>query len=220
MKPIPHLQSIGFGVKPPVIECQPLTAEMLTDISSRDFGRPYEDMYDQTCGNLYLWLRQSFHVLWQVDEASPKVTIYENTSDKLGEQFATLLCISREEGRAAVMEMVQALALSNYIIEHVVYKMSGNWSFKEANPILNGQLKYFLFWLAQQELANHETAQKCLGRFMKMFAADVNMSILEPYPAGLIMESFIQCFFRRQNRLDILLSKLEAATNSYPHASD
>jgi hypothetical protein len=169
-------------------------------------------MYDQICGNLYLWLRQSFEVLWRVEEASPQVTIYENTTDKLGERFATLLRIPKEEGRAAVMEMVQALALSNYIIEHVVFKMSGNRSFKEANPILNGQLKYFLFWLAQQELEGDATAQNCLSRFMKMFAADVDLSILEPYPAGLIMESFIQCFFRRQNRLDILLSKLESAT--------
>lgn len=219
MKPIPHLKSIGFGVKPPVIEFESLTAEILKDISSRDFGRPYEDMYDQPSGNLYLWLRQSFHVLWLVDETSPKVTIYENTTDKLGERFATLLRLPKEEGRAAVMKMVQALALSNYLIEHVVYKMSGNWSFKEANPILNGQLKYFLFWLAQQELDDHETAQKCMDRFMKMFASDVDLSILEPYPSGLIMVSFIQCFFRRQNRLDILLSKLEAA-NNHPHASE
>lgn len=220
MKPIPHLQSIGFGVKPPVMEYRPLTAEMLKDISSRDFGRPYEDMYDQICGNLYLWLRQSFHVLWQVDEASPQVTIFDNTTDKLGERFATLLRLPKEEGRASVLKMVQAMALSNYVIEHVVYKMSGNWSFKEANPILNGQLKYFLFWLAQQELADHETAQKCLGRFMKMFASDVDLSVFEPYPDELIIESFIQCFFRRQNRMDILLSKLESATNNYPHASE
>lgn len=220
MKPIPHLQSIGFGVKPSVMEYRPLTAEMLKDISSRDFGRPYEDMYDQICGNLYLWLRQSFQVLWQVYEASPQVTIFDNTTDKLGERFATLLRLPKEEGRVAVLKMVQALALSNYVIEHVVYKMSGNWSFKEANPILNGQLKYFLFWLAQRELANQETAQKCLGRFMKMFASDVDLSVLEHYPSGLIMESFIQCFFRRQNRMDILLSKLESATNNYPHASE
>jgi hypothetical protein len=218
MKTIPHVQSVGFRVQAPEYVFQPLTVNMLSGIQSRDFGHPYQDMQEQIGGNLYLWLQQSNSILWRVDETSPRVTIFENTTYKLGERFATLLRVSGEEGKAAVLEMVKALALSHYVIEHVIFKIEGNWSFKEAHPILNEQLKYFMFWLAQQELEDNDLAQKCLSRFMKMFATDVDLNLLNIYPAELVMESFIQCFFRRLNAMSILFKKLEEA-NTQRHAT-
>jgi hypothetical protein len=218
MKTIPHIQNIGFRVQVLEYVFQPLTEDILSGISSRDFGNPYQDMQEQIAGNLYLWLQQTNSILWRVDETSPKVIIFENTTDKLGERFATLLKVSREEGKSAVLEMVKALALSHYIIEHVIFKIEGNWYLKDTNHPLSGQLKYFLFWQVQRELEDHDLALKCLSRFMKMFAKDVDLSLLNTYPATLVMESFIQCFFRQQNTVPFLLSKLEEA-NKQHHAS-
>lgn len=214
MKIILHLQNIGFNVQEPDFEFMPITSNMLTGISSRDFGLPYEDMHEQICGNLYLWLQQSYGVLWRVEETEPKVLIYKNTTEKLGERFGTLSRLTKEDGKAASFEMVKALALSNYIIEHAVYKMEGNWLLKYRNPNLNGLLNYFLFWLAQQELADNDCAQKCLLLFIKKFAKDVDLSVLQPYQPEMIMDSFIRSFFLGQNELSLVISMLEQSNTT------
>ncbi len=215
MKIISLIQSIGFGVKPPVIEHQLITAEMLTDITSRDFGHPYEDMQDMICGNLYLWLQQSYNVLWQVDDVNGKVIIYTNTTEKLGERFATLLKISKEEGKLATHEMVKTLALSNYILENVVFKIEGNWLMKNRNPQLSGLLKHFLFWMATLELNENENAQKCLAVFLKKFAKDVDLEVMNGYTTEELFNAFLKCFFHGKNDMKLLVAFLEKPNVSY-----
>jgi|GEM_PF-3398729 len=208
MKTIPLLESIGFGVKPPEIEHQLLTTQMLTSINSRDFGHPYEDMQAMICGNLYLWLQQTYNILWQVNEDKDKVIIYTNTTEKLGERFATLLRMSKEDGKAATLQMVSALALANYTAEKVVFNMEGNWLMKYRQTKLNGLLKLFVFCLASIELADNERALSCLSVFIKKFAKDIDLQSTTGYSQAAIMNAFIQCFFYGQNEIDIFISAL------------
>jgi hypothetical protein len=201
MKTIYLSQSIGFGVKPPVIEHQLFTNEILTGFTSRDFGHPYESMEEQIAGNLYLWLQQSYSVLWEVNVEGNSVILYSNIIDKLGERFSTLLRLPKEVGKAATLEMVKAVALSNFIIEEFVFKIEGNWLLKYRNPSLNGLLKHFVFWMALLELEDNENAQKCLALYMKKFAKDVDLMFLEDHSLELIMKSFITCFFKGSNEM-------------------
>lgn len=215
MKTISLLESIGFGVKPPEIEHQLLTTQMLTSINSRDFGHPYEDMQAMICGNLYLWLQQSYSVLWEIEESSGKVIIYQNTTDKLGERFATLLRISKDEGKTAIHEMVKALSWSNYIIEHVVFKIEGNWLMKYRNTQPKGLLKHFMFWLATFELNENENALKGLAIFMKKFAKDVDLEAIKSYSTDEIFRAFIKCFFHCNNDIKLMVAFLKNPNVSF-----
>lgn len=203
------LESIGFNIYYHELVCQVFTTDMLFDITSREFGHPYEDMQDMICGNLYLWLQQSYNVLWRIDEENGKVVIYHNTTDKLGERFATLLKISKEEGKLATHEMVKTLALSNYIIENVVFKKEGNWLMKNRNPQLSGLLKHFLFWLATLELNENENALKGLKIFMKKFAKEVDLETLKEYSTDEVCRVFITCFFHNINDVNFLITSLK-----------
>jgi hypothetical protein len=203
------IQNQGFALKKARIEQLHLSPELPQGITSRDFGHPYEDIQDMVGGNLYLWLQQSYDVLWRIDEENGKVIIYQNTTDKLGERFATLLRISKDEGKTAIHEMVKALALSNYIIEHVVFKMEGNWLMKNRNPQLSGLLKHFLFWLATLELNENENALKGLKIFMKKFAKEVDLETLKEYSTDEVCRVFITCFFHNINDVNFLITSLK-----------
>lgn len=203
------IQNQGFNLQTPSIYYISVSKEMLKGISSRDFGHPYEDMQDMICGNLYLWLQQSYDVLWKIEDNNTKVVIYHNTTDKLGERFATLLKISKEEGKIATHEMVKTLALSNYIIENVVFKMEGNWLLKNRNPQLSGLLKHFLFWLATLELNENENALKGLKIFMKKFAKEVDLETLKEYSTDEVCRVFITCFFHNINDVNFLITSLK-----------
>ncbi len=209
------IQNYGFVINKPSIEYFPNSLQMLTGITSRDFGHPYVDMQDMICGNLYLWLQQSYDVIWKIEESNGKVVIYQNTTDKLGERFATLLRISKEEGKTAIHEMVKTLALSNYIIEQVAFKMEGNWLLKNRNPQLKGLLKYFMFWLATFELSENENALKGLSIFMKKFAKDVDMEAIKSYSTDEIFQAFIKCFFHCNNDVKLLVAFLENPNVSF-----
>lgn len=209
------IQNYGFALKMPSIEYFPISLQMLTGITSRDFGHPYEDIQDMICGNLYLWLQQTYDVLWKIEDNIGKVIIYQNTTDKLGERFATLLRISKDEGKTAIHEMVKALALSHYIIEHVVFKMEGNWLLKYRNPQLKGLLKHFMFWLASFELNENENALKGLAIFMKKFAKDVDLEVLKTYSTDEMFQSFIKCFFHHNNDVKLMVALLENPNVSF-----
>jgi hypothetical protein len=209
MKTKSMIQNHGFALKKPSIEYLPISFQMLTGITSRDFGHPYEEMQDMICGNLYLWLQQTYDVLWRIDEETGKVIIYQNTTDKLGERFATLLRISKEDGKTAIHEMVKSLAWSNYIIEQVVFKIEGNWLLKNRNPQLKGLLKHFMFWLATFELNENENALNGLAIFMKKFAKDVDLEVLKSYSTDEIFQAFIKCFFHCNNDVNLLVAFLE-----------
>jgi hypothetical protein len=209
MKTIYLLQSIGFYLKPPVIDYQHLTTEMLKGISSRDFGHPYENMDEQIAGNLYLWIQQNYSVLWQVDEVNNKFVIHTNTTEKLGERFAKLLRMSNEDGKSATAQMVNALATANYLAEKVVFNMEGNWLMKHQNTQLKGLLKLFVFWLASTELADNERALSCLRVFMKKFATDVDLQFTTGYSEQAIMDTFTQCFLHGQNEIGLFHSALQ-----------
>ncbi len=204
-----RLQSIGFCLKPPVIDCQDLTNEMLKGVSSRDFGHRYEDMHDMICGNLYFWLQQNYSVLWQVDEVNNKLVIHTNTTEKLGERFATLLRMSNEDGKWTTAQMVNALATANYLAEKVVFNMEGNWLLKYRQSQLEGLLKLFVFWLASTELANNESALSCLRLFMKKFAKDVELQLITGHTEQAIMDAFIQCFFNGKNEAALFILALQ-----------
>ena len=208
MKIIPHLQKIGFDVTEPRLECHLLTANLLPGINSRDFGHPYEDMQDMICGNLYLWLQQSYSVLWEVNAEQHKVLLHDNTIDKLGERFATLLRMAKEDGKAATLQMVNALALANYVAEKVVYNMEGNWLMKHQNTQLKGLLKLFVFWLASIEMAENDSALSCLRVFIRKFAKDIDLHPTTGYSQAAIMDAFIQCFFYGHNEIDLFISAL------------
>lgn len=208
MKMILQLQSIGFCLKPPVIDYQHLTTEMLKGISSRDFRHPYEDMQDMICGNLYFWLQQSYSVLWQVDEVNNKLVIHTNTTEKLGERFATLLRMSKGDGKSATVQMVNALATANYLAEKVVFNMEGNWLLKYRQIQLQGLLKLFVFWLASIELAENDSALSCLSVFIKKFAKDIDLHPTTGYSQAAIFDAFIQCFFHGHNEIDLFISAL------------
>lgn len=197
------------------MEYFPLSLQMLSGITSRDYGHPYEDIQDMICGNLYLWLQQTYNVLWKIDENNGKVIIYQNTTDKLGERFATLLRISKDEGKNAIHEMVKALALSHYIIEHVVFKMEGNWLLKNRNPQLKGLLKHFMFWLALLELNENENAFKGLAIFMKKFAKDVDLEVLKSCSTDEIFQVFIKCFFHCNNDVKLMVAFLKNPNVSF-----
>lgn len=209
------IQNHSFSLIKPFIAYFPLSFQMLSDITSRDFGHPYEDMQDMICGNLYLWLQQSYDVIWKIEESNGKVVIYQNTTDKLGERFATLLRISNDEGKTAIHEMVKALALSHYTIEHVVFKMEGNWLMKYKNTQLKGLLKHFMFWLATFELNENENALKGLAIFMKKFAKDVDLEVLKSYSTDEIFQAFIRCFFHCNNDVKLLVAFLENPNVSF-----
>jgi hypothetical protein len=209
MKMILQLQSIGFCLKPPVIDYQHLTTEMLKGISSRDFRHPYEDMQDMICGNLYFWLQQSYSVLWQVDEVNNKLVIHTNTTEKLGERFATLLRMSKGDGKSATVQMVNALATANYLAEKVVFNMEGNWLLKYRQSRLEGLLKLFVFWLASIELANNESALSCLHVFIKKFAKDFELQLITGHTEQAIMDAFIQCFFNCNNETALFILALQ-----------
>lgn len=208
------IKSQGFDVVEPTFEYSFLTSFMLTGFTSRDFGMPYENMEEQIGGNLFLWLQQSYSVLWGVNAEQHQVLLFDNTIDKLGERFATLLRLSKELGKSATWDMVKALALANYIIEGVVFKMEGNWLLKYRNPGLNGLLNHFMFWLASLELIDNENAQKCLAVFMKKFAKDVDLEAIGQYPNETVLEAFMQCFFHGRNDMDIFLCALQNPTLS------
>ena len=163
----------GFNLPMAKVEYCLLSEEALDSFKSRDFGHPYTDINDKICGNLYLWLNQSYKVLWRIDEVSCKILIYTNTTDKLGERFSTLLRLSKEEGKIIVFKMINALALANYLVEKAVFNIEGNWLLKNRNTELNGLLKHFVFWLASIELKNDEKALRFLHVFTKKFAKDV-----------------------------------------------
>lgn len=209
MNIISHLQDMGFDLRPPVMERGLLEVEMLKDISSRDFGRPYESIQDMIGGNLYKWLHQSYGVLWQMDEADQKAIIYTNTTEKLGERFATLLRMATDEGKAATLQMVSALAVAKYSAEKVVFSMEGNWLLKYRNAQHHGLLKLFVFWLAATELAAHEQALRCLHLFIKKFAKDVDLEFTAHYSREAIMDAFIRCFFLGQNEVDLFILALQ-----------
>jgi hypothetical protein len=209
------IQNYGFALKKPSIEYFPISLQMLTGITSRDFGHPYEDIQDMICGNLYLWLQQTYDVLWRIDKENGKVIIYQNTTDKLGERFATLLRISKEEGKIAIHEMVKALALSHYIIEHVVFKIEGNWLLKYRNTQLKGLLKHFMFWLATFELNENEHALKGLAIFMKKFAKDVDLEVLKSYSTDEIFQAYIKCFFHCSNDVKLMAALLQNPNISF-----
>lgn len=215
MKTPTLIESKGFIVNEPTFENSLLTPFILTGFTSRDFGMPYESIEEQIAGNLYLWLQQSYSVLWEVNAEQHQVLLYDNTIDKLGERFATLLRLSKESGESATWDMVKALALANYIIESVVFKIEGNWLLKYRNPWLNGLLKHFMFWLALQELDGNENAQKCLTVFMKKFSKDVDLKVIGQYPNETVMEAFMQCFFHGRNDMDIFLCALQNPAFSF-----
>ncbi len=52
-------------------------------------------------------------------------------------------------------------------------------------------------------------ANRALDIFMEKFAKDVDMKQLENYSTNEIIETFIKCFFNRNNETKILFSKLE-----------
>jgi hypothetical protein len=209
------IKNQGFEIREPSFCSSHISEEILKEITSRDFGHPYEDIQDMICGNLYLWLQQSYDVLWRIEENNGKVIIYQNTSDKLGERFATLLRISKEEGKTAIHEMVKALALSHYLIEHVVFKMKVNWLLKNRNPQLKGLLKYFMFWLATFELSEKENVLKGLSIFMKKFAKDVDLEVLKSYSTDEILQAFIKCFFHYNNDVKLMVAFLENPNVSF-----
>jgi hypothetical protein len=207
MNSITLIQHSGFKINVPSVEFMPFSEEKMVGIHSRKFGSPYENINDQISGNLYLWLQQTYSVLWQIRDEN--VLIYANTVHALGERFGTLMKVPKIDGMAACFEMFKALAISNYIIEKTVYKMEGNWLLKHRNKELSGSLQYFLFWLAKYELKGNEMANRALDIFMEKFAKDVDMKQLESYSTNEIIETFIQCFFNRNNETKILFSKLE-----------
>jgi hypothetical protein len=215
MKTLALMNSIGFKVNQPKFVCYPLTSDLLKGINSRDFGKPYSSMEEQIAGNLYLWLQQSYSVLWAVNSEPQVVNLYHNTIDKLGERFATLLRFTKDEGKAAALEMIKALALSNFILEDVIFKIEGNWLMKYRNPVLNGLLKHFMFWMASVELAAHENALKCLGIFIKKFAKDVDLQKVHQYPQESIMDAFLQCFFHGNNSREIFFLALQNPNLSF-----
>lgn len=207
MNSITLIQHSGFKINVPSVDFMPFSEEKMEGIHSRKFGSPYENINDQIGGNLYLWLQQTYSVLWQIRDEN--VLIYANTVHALGERFGTLMKVPKIDGKAACFEMVKAIAISNYIIEKTVYKMEGNWLLKHRNKELSGSLQYFLFWLTKYELKDNEMANRALDIFMEKFAKDVEMKQLENYSTNEIIETFIQCFFNRNNETKILFSKLE-----------
>jgi hypothetical protein len=209
------IKSKGFDVVEPTFEYSLLTSFMFTGFTSRDFGHLYENMDEQIAGNLYLWIQQSYRVLWAVNVNQNRVILYSNTIDKLGERFATLLRIPTEEGKAATLEMVKSVSLSNFIIEDVVFKIKGNWLLKYGNPSLNGMLKHFVFWMASLEIEDKENAQKCLAIFIKKFAKDVDFQVIYQYPQDVVMNAFMQCFLHGKNDMDIFLSVIQNPNLSF-----
>lgn len=203
------LQRSGFVVKPPTEEFQLISQKSVSGIISRDFGHPYEDVQDMICGNLYLWLQQTYDVLWRVDDVNDKLIFYYNTADKLADRFATILRLPKEAGKLAVLEMVSALGRSNYIAAKVVFNMEGNWMFKYNHPRLSGLFKLFIFWLSTQDLAGNDNALRALGVFIKKFAKDIELQSLLPYSKKDCMDAFVQCFFHRQNEIHLFYSVLK-----------
>jgi hypothetical protein len=199
----------GFNIPKPQVEYCLLSEDMLDFVKSRDFGHPYKDINEKIGGNLYLWLSQSYKVLWRVDEVRSKILIYTNACDKVGERFSTLLKLPKEEGKLLFFKVVNALALANYLIEKAIYNIEGNWLLKNRNSELNGLLKYFVFWLASIELKSDEKALNYLYIFIKKFAKDVDLQLTSLYSEEAILNTAIQCFFYHQNEITIFVSALK-----------
>jgi hypothetical protein len=190
---------LGVRVSPPRMFQADLQVSDIVNLTSRDFRRPYTDIDDYIRGNLYLWLHQSYHVLWQVSNTGGKVFIYRNTCLRLGERFATLLKIPKPEGVAALHDMAVALGYAHHIIETSILKMPGNWLLKYRNPVPDGLLKLFMFWLAQLELKDNPVATRCLGLFHKMFAKDVDLTIIPDASDERVLQGFVRAFCWCQN---------------------
>jgi hypothetical protein len=214
MNSITLIEKSGFKINPPKIVFVPFTEEKLQGISTREFGSPYENMDDKIGGNLYLWLQQTNSVLWQISDEDEQVLIFANTVEKLGERFATLMNLPKEEGKAVCIEMVKSLAISAYIIENIFFKMQGNWLLKYRNKELGGTLQYFLFWLTKHELQGNIQANKALDIYIEKFAKNVNLDLFSNYASSEIMEAFIYCFFRGNNETKMLFAKLKNPTYS------
>lgn len=203
------LQLNGFMFHEPQFEYLPITNVKISNITSCTLEKTSEQLEELIAGNLYQWIQQSYRVLWMLNTEQRRLILYCNTIDILGERFATRLRISKEEGKSACLEMVKALALGNFIIEDIVYKMEGNWLLKYRNPELNGLIKTFIFWLAFTELTNHENAQKSLNIFMRKFAKDVDLQNISQYKQEAIFDAFMKCFFYGKNELSIFNSILQ-----------
>lgn len=191
-----------------------LSCENKPKITSRDFGMPYQDFQDEIGGNLYSWLQQSYKVLWQINETTNEIVIFENTNQMLAERFATLLKVTKIDAKEGVWAMVKSLSLANLYIEKVIFKFDGNSPLKQQNENLHGLLKLFMFWLASNDLSESEINLKCLNLFISKFAMEIDLTQYQNFSGSEMMNAFTNCFKNNSNEVELFNEMLQAQTNS------
>ena len=162
-------------------------------INSRQFASPDKNIEEEIAGNLYSWINQSYSVLWQIDKEKNEIIIFNNTTQKLAERFATLLKITKEDASSGVKEMVESLGLANLFMEKIISQIGDNQHLKSKTETLTGSLKLYLFWLASKELKESELGQKCLQLFMRKFALEINLEEYEDYSDEEMINALREC---------------------------
>jgi hypothetical protein len=79
-------------------------------IVSRQFHTPPANKEEELAGNLYLWLNQTYRVLWSFNKNRDKLTLFTAVIVKLGERFATLEGVPKSHGASVLMDVILSLA--------------------------------------------------------------------------------------------------------------
>jgi hypothetical protein len=127
-------------------------------VTSRFYPNGYENVDEEIAANLYLWLHQSYHVLWHTDTITNEIYIYSKTVLKLASRFATLLKQEKTESIHNWFQIIQIFGL----IELQVKQSPETRSFPK------NQLDKMILAKAQ-ELLQKEASHIHLVRFVKMF---------------------------------------------------
>lgn len=144
------------------------------NITSRNFSSPYLDEDDKIGGNLYKWIHQSYHVLWDANAKKNEIVIYNKTIQKLGLRFATLLKMDKGSANTSISNLCVVFALGDLCWnQNFEDKFNTDSSIDNNNNKLK---KEFVFGLAKLTFINDENSTQLFYRFLKMFDKDVDVS--------------------------------------------
>jgi hypothetical protein len=137
-------------------------------VKSRSYPNGYANFEEEIAGNLYAWLHQSYHVLWDVDPIRNEICIYGSTVKKLGNRFATLLQKDKTVSVQLCFQVVQLLS-------HIELNLQKKTNY----PLLSkNQIEHWILSQAQAILKNHE-GQIYLNQFIKMFGHKNEVDMIE-----------------------------------------
>lgn len=136
------------------------------------------DKTDEVCGNLSACLTSTHSTIWNINAWANKVFIYENASAKLIHEIQPLMPLPNNLTHATGKMIIEAMAVSQFFIEKVIYTLPGNWLLKRWNKTPQNLVLIFLCWLTTKAIHEKSSASLHLNTFFRVFGCQDYHNIL------------------------------------------